>query len=152
MGPPPFLRLATLVLLLGAMTPGRAQPAAEQGVASFYGWHFHGRPMANGRPFRALGTSAASRTLPLGTRVVITNLRNGKAVHATIDDRGPYVGHRAIDVSLGLARRLGMERSGLAPVTVQPVDTVQEGRRRRKVAPRLTRGHKWTVIKKHHPH
>ena len=74
-------------------------PMTEEGVASFYGWKLHGRRMANGRRFNALGTSAASRTLPLGCRVRVTNLANGRSVDLTIEDRGPYVSGRIIDLN-----------------------------------------------------
>jgi hypothetical protein len=74
------------------------------GIASFYGWHENGRSMANGHRFQALGTSAASRTLPLGTRARVTNLDTGRSAEVPIDDRGPYVPGRSIHVSLGSAR------------------------------------------------
>ena len=93
-------------------------PVTEEGVASFYGWKLHGRRMANGRRFNALGISAASRTLPLGCRVRVTNLANGRSVELTIEDRGPYISGRIIDVSLGAAQRLGMTRQGLARVRI----------------------------------
>jgi rare lipoprotein A len=71
--------------------------------------------------FQALGTSTASRTLPLGTRARLTNLDTGRSAEVQIDDRGPYVPGRFIHVSLGTARMLGMEKRGLARVRIKPL-------------------------------
>jgi rare lipoprotein A len=77
--------------------------------------------MADGSRFEALGITAASRTLPFGSRVRVTNLENGKSVVVTIRDRGPYFGGRMIDLSLGAARRLGMVKRGVVRVCVEPL-------------------------------
>jgi rare lipoprotein A len=90
-------------------------------TAGFDGWREHGRRMADGHRFRALGTSAASRTLPLGSHVRVTNLATGRSAVVVIQDRGPYVRGRSLDVSLGTARVLGMEKKGLARVRVKPL-------------------------------
>jgi rare lipoprotein A len=103
------------------LSPAEYAAADEKGVASFYGWWHHGRRMANGRRFNALGSTAASRTLPLGSRVRVTNLDNGRSTCVTIEDRGPYVGGRILDLSLGAARRLGITRQGLARVLIVPI-------------------------------
>jgi rare lipoprotein A len=92
--------------------------AGEVGIASYYGRHFHGRRTASGHPFDASGSTAAHRTLPLGTEVSITNLANGKVVTATITDRGPFIRGRIIDVSRALAARLGFIHLGKARVRV----------------------------------
>jgi rare lipoprotein A len=89
------------------------------GVASWYGWRHDGRKMANGQPFRALSLTAASRLLPLGTRIRVTNLKNGRAVVVTITDRGPYTPGRLVDLSLGAAKQLRFVEAGLAPVQIQ---------------------------------
>ena len=87
-----------------------------QGTASWYGPGFHGRKTANGERFDSQGLTAAHRSLPFGTRVRVTNLNNGRAVVVRINDRGPFIGNRIIDLSAGAARSIGMLQSGLAPV------------------------------------
>lgn len=95
--------------------------AVQLGVASYYGrWH-RGRLTASGVPFDDRKLTAAHRTLPLGTRVRVTNLRNGRSVIVKINDRGPYVRHRLIDLSAAAARVLGFSHRGLAPVKVRVV-------------------------------
>jgi rare lipoprotein A len=87
-------------------------------VASWYGPGFNGRRTANGEVFNQNEMSAASRTLPLGSRVLITNLANGRSVVVRINDRGPYVGRRQIDLSKRAAQSLGIIRYGTARVRV----------------------------------
>lgn len=111
-------RTAALCLAL-ASAPALGKPVV--GVASWYGWREHGRPMADGRPFDALGRAAAHRTLPFGTKVWVTNLRNRRSAQVVIEDRGPRPRDRVIDLSLGTARRLRMERAGLALVSLRVV-------------------------------
>lgn len=113
-----------LPLAIAALLVLSSAARAETGIASWYGWREHGHLMADGRKFDALGTNAASRTLPLGTHVKITNLGNGRTALAVIEDRGPYVGHRLIDCSLGTARVLGFSEDGLARVRVDVVGPV----------------------------
>jgi rare lipoprotein A len=92
------------------------------GKASFYADRFGGRKMADGKPFRLHDSNAASRTLPLGTTAKVTNLETGKSAVVTIQDRGPYVGGRLVDLSPGTARAIGLsERKGLAKVAVTPI-------------------------------
>jgi rare lipoprotein A len=92
------------------------------GVASYYGaWH-RGRVTASGVPFDDRKLTAAHRTLPLGTQVQVTNLKNGRSVVVKINDRGPYVRHRLIDLSAAAARRLGFTHRGAVPVRVRVVD------------------------------
>lgn len=90
----------------------------EVGYASYYGQRFHGRRTASGHPFDASGSTAAHRTLPLGTEITITNLANGRVVTATVTDRGPFVRGRIVDVSRALAARLGFIHLGKAKVRV----------------------------------
>jgi rare lipoprotein A len=91
----------------------------EIGRASWYGrWH-HGRTTASGEKFDMNKLTAAHRTLPLRTNVRLTNLDNGRSVDVTINDRGPYVGTRVIDLSREAARELRMEREGLAAVLIE---------------------------------
>ncbi|GEM_PF-1806711 len=101
------------------------------GTASWYGnWH-HGRPTASGAPFDMYELTAAHRTLPLGTVVRVTNLDNGRSVDVTINDRGPYVDGRIIDLSKCAARAIDMVGAGLAPVKVEelPSDVQTAGAR-----------------------
>lgn len=91
------------------------------GLASYYAPRFAGRRMADGTPMRPHGDNAASRTLPLGTVAVVTNLENGRQALVTIRDRGPYVRGRIIDVSPATARKLAMLDDGVVRVEVAPL-------------------------------
>jgi len=93
----------------------------DRGVASWYGESFHGKQAANGELFDMEALTAAHRTLPLGSVVRVVNLSNGKHLHVRINDRGPYVNSRILDLSRGAAARLGMMEGGLAVVRVQLV-------------------------------
>jgi rare lipoprotein A len=94
----------------------------QVGVASWYGPQHQGRRTANGERFDMRKLTAAHRSLPLDSKVRVTNLENGKSVEVKINDRGPYVGDRVIDLSERAARRLGMKEQGLATVRVEVVD------------------------------
>jgi rare lipoprotein A (peptidoglycan hydrolase) len=91
----------------------------QEAVASFYGGYFHGRRAADGSRFDQMGSTAAHRFFPFGTKIRVINPRTKKAEVVTVTDRGPYVRGRTIDLSLGTARRLGIERQGVAPVTLE---------------------------------
>jgi rare lipoprotein A len=91
------------------------------GIASWYGDHWQGRKTASGTRFDVKKLTAAHRTLPLNTRVRVTNLDNGKSVIVLVNDRGPYVDGRVIDLSTAAARRLGMVKKGLVPVKIEIV-------------------------------
>lgn len=98
----------------------------RRGIASFYHRRFAGRTMANGEPMDPRDDNAASKTLPLGTTARVTNLENGKSTTVTIEDRGPYVKGRIIDVSPATARQLGIEKKeGVAEVEVAPIAVPQ---------------------------
>lgn len=95
---------------------------AQRGQASFYHpERFEGRPMANGDRFESESNAAAHRTLPLGTVAEVTNLQNGETRRVVIEDRGPFVRGRILDVSPRTAEELGMREQGTAPVEVRPV-------------------------------
>jgi rare lipoprotein A len=102
----------TFVLLAGA---AQAQP--QSGIASVYS--YHGTKSASGERTSIHGLTAAHRTLPFGTKVRVTNKRNGKTVVVRINDRGPFIKGRVIDLTPAGAKALGF--SGLAPVTVERV-------------------------------
>jgi rare lipoprotein A len=93
----------------------------EEGLASWYGPQFHGRPTASGETFDQHAVSAAHRTLPLHTWVEVTNLENGRRLVLRINDRGPFArtDERIIDLSYGAARELGVVGPGTAPVEVR---------------------------------
>ena len=89
------------------------------GVASWYGPAFHGRPTANGERFDMNAVTAAHPTLPLPSRVRVTNLENGRRLEMRVNDRGPFVDGRLIDLSRRAAQLLGFHRKGLAKVRVE---------------------------------
>ena len=91
----------------------------QAGLASWYGPGFHGRRTASGTVHTGAALTAAHRSLPFGTRVRVTNLANGRTVVVVVDDRGPFVRGRVIDLSLAAARRLGMVRDGVVPVRLE---------------------------------
>jgi len=94
----------------------------QVGKASIYASKFAGRKMADGTPMDPRGDNAASRTLPLGTKALVTNLETGRSAVVTIQDRGPYVDGRIVDLSPETARRIGLTlEEGLAAVEVAPI-------------------------------
>lgn len=100
----------------------REQPNYDEtGVASWYGEQFHLKATANGERFDMATVSAAHTTLPLPSMVEVTNLENGRKLIVRVNDRGPFVGDRIIDLSREAARQLGYERQGLARVRVKYV-------------------------------
>lgn len=123
--------LLPLALILLAACAGRHPPATGrppapppgglqlEGFASWYGRDFHGRRTASGERFDMHDLTAAHRTLPFGTRVRVTNLENGSSVKVRINDRGPFVEGRIIDLSYGAARKIGMVRAGVVRVRLR---------------------------------
>jgi rare lipoprotein A len=93
----------------------------EAGTASWYGSYFQGRETASGEPYNMYDMTAAHPTLPLGTYVKVTNLHNGRAVVVRVNDRGPVVDGRIIDLSYSAARALHMERKGIQQVRLDLV-------------------------------
>lgn len=102
----------------------KAKPAklAQVGQASWYGKAFHGRPTASGEEYDMFQLTAAHRKLPLGTWVKVTNLRNGKWAVLKVNDRGPFVGNRILDVSYGAAQVLNFRGRGIEKVKVEVVE------------------------------
>jgi len=98
---------------------------ARRGKASYYSHHLAGRKMADGQPMNPASDSAASRTLPLGTRARVTNLHNGRSTEVVIRDRGPYAKGRIIDLSPSSASAVGIGRRGVVPVEVAPIAVPQ---------------------------
>ncbi|MGH7773863.1 MAG: septal ring lytic transglycosylase RlpA family protein [Candidatus Binatia bacterium] len=97
--------------------------ATQTGIASWYGPGFHGQPTASGVIYDQHELTAAHQTLPLGTRVMVTNLNNGRSSEVTINDRGPFAKGRIIDLSYAAAQILGMIGPGTIPVRVEVVDS-----------------------------
>lgn len=91
--------------------------AIETGVASYYSDKFHGRKTASGERYDRNKLTAAHRTLPIGSQIEVVNLKNKNSVIVTINDRGPYAGKRALDLSYAAAKELGLIAMGVAPVT-----------------------------------
>jgi len=97
----------------------------QKGRASYYAKHFTNHKMANGKKFSPNSDVAASKTLPLGTTAKITNTENGKSALVSVQDRGPHVRGRLVDVTPTVADRLGMKKDGVSPVVVAPVAVPQ---------------------------
>ena len=93
----------------------------EQGIASWYGAQFNGRRTSDGEIYNMFQYTAAHRTLPFGAVVQVTNLNNGKQVEVRINDRGPFVGNRVIDLSYSAAVAIGMIGTGTAPVRLDVI-------------------------------
>lgn len=117
--------LASLVAASLAFSPGLAMAGGKthhrviSGTASWYGPGFNGRRTANGERYNMHALTAAHKTLPFGTKVKVTNRRTGKSVIVRINDRGPYVRSRVIDLSRTAARDIGLIATGTAPVTLE---------------------------------
>ena len=97
---------------------GRGSAYVERGVASWYGEEFHGNPTASGEIYNMYDLTAAHRTLPLGTSVMVTNLENHRSVRVRINDRGPFLKGRIIDLSYAAAKAIDMAEQGTARVEV----------------------------------
>ena len=101
-------------------------PFVQQGVASWYGPRHHGRRTASGARFDMNAPTAAHRTLPLGTEIEVENLDNGRKVEVTVNDRGPYVRGRILDLSRAAAQRLGFSHHGTAQVRLTAISDCRE--------------------------
>lgn len=120
-----FMRVASgvalsLMLAVAPILPqANAAETTLSGVASWYGPGFHGRTTANGERYNMNDMTAAHKSLKFGTMVKVTNETNGKSVVVRINDRGPYVGRRIIDLSKSAAQAIDMIGPGTASVTVE---------------------------------
>lgn len=104
----------------GGLTASGGIPGLTmRGIASYYGPGFHGRPTASGETFDMNAMTCAHLTLPFGTMLRVTNLGNDREVLVRVNDRGPYVGGRILDLSQGAADELGMMETGTAEVELQ---------------------------------
>jgi rare lipoprotein A len=137
----PILLLAALLLAAGCATAPPGRPGdSERGIASWYGPGFHGRQTANGETYDMHAMTAAHKKLPFDTIVEVRNRDNGRRTRVRINDRGPFVRGRIIDLSHAAAEELGMIGPGVARVEITVV------RQRRKTARRDgTAGSSWLV-------
>jgi rare lipoprotein A len=122
-GPPPSS--APGVAKPAPETPSRTAPAALEvrtGRASWYGRAHEGKPTASGEPFDADAMTAAHRTLPFGTWLLVENVANGRTVRVRVNDRGPVIDGRVLDLSRAAARALGMTGQGVIEVRYRVVD------------------------------
>jgi rare lipoprotein A len=115
--------LIPALAMLAFLPTTTLQANVTDGVASYYGDRFDGRRTASGVRFDKDALTAAHRTLEFGTRVSVTNKANGRSVEVVINDRGPFVRGRTIDLSKAAAREIGMLGRGVAPVSLEVVDS-----------------------------
>jgi rare lipoprotein A len=113
---------------------GKTKPY-QVGTASWYGQNFDGKPTASGEPYDMYDMTAAHLTLPMGSYVKVTNLRNGKAVIVRVNDRGPIVPGRIIDLSYGAAQALQMKAHGLQRVRLDLVNPTSVAKSRQQAKP-----------------
>lgn len=113
---PNWVLLLAILIITGTSC---SRKITETGKASYYADSFDGKRTASGETFHQRQLTAAHRTLPFGTRVTVTNIANGKSVKVRINDRGPFVAGRVIDLSHKAASRLGMINTGVANVEVK---------------------------------
>jgi rare lipoprotein A len=125
----PWLGIGLVVLTLTLAGTGQARAdsieitGSKVVQASWYGREFAWRRTASGERFDPMDLTCAHRSLPMGTRVRVTNLLNGRSVLVTINDRGPFQRRREIDLSYGAARALGMVQRGVAQVRIELVES-----------------------------
>jgi rare lipoprotein A len=110
---------AGTTMVAATPVPAAAAAAVEVGSASFYHNSLAGRKTASGEPYRPGAMTAAHKKLPLGTRLRVTNLANGKQVVVKVNDRGPYAKGRILDLSRGAAEQLGFIKQGHTKVRIE---------------------------------
>ena len=106
--------------------PARQTPAGQTGIASWYGYQHNGRRTASGEIHNSRLATAAHRSLPFGSVVKVTDLDSGATVVVRVNDRGPYVKGRIIDLSERAARDLGIFGAGLARVSIEPITSREQ--------------------------
>ncbi len=118
------INYTALVLILSFFLPLSSlslERYIQYGKASWYGRQFHGKKTASGERFNKRSFTAAHKQLPFGTIIKVTNLRNGKDVYVRINDRGPFVSGRIVDISRAAAEAIGFRKRGVARVRVEVV-------------------------------
>lgn len=121
--------LAALVVsgLIAVVASAAPSPPAQKGLASVYSDHLNGKKTASGESYDSSGLTAAHQTLPLGAEIRVTNLANGRSVRVRVNDRGPHVEGRIVDLSSRAAAVLGM-RTGVAHVRLEILSQPAEAR------------------------
>ena len=109
---------AVCICIIAAVANGSPLPLPQEGLASVYAKHFNGKSTASGERYDSRALTAAHRTLPLGTEISVTNLENGRSVRVRINDRGPHVRGRIVDLSSSAAAALGFS-TGVARVRIE---------------------------------
>ncbi len=120
------LWLSSLLSLLSACG-GSKSAFTQSGQGSYYADKFAGRATTSGAPYRPGRLTAAHNTLPFGTKIKVTNVRNGRSVKVVVNDRGPHVKGRIVDVSKRAARKLGLLDAGVVPVQLKVVRAAPAG-------------------------
>lgn len=115
-----LLFISLLLLALAACGTSKST-FTQSGQGSYYADKFRDRPTASGTPYRPSKLTAAHNTLPFGTKIRVTNTRTGRSVKVTVNDRGPHVKGRIVDLSKKAARRIGLVDAGVAPVQLKVV-------------------------------
>jgi rare lipoprotein A len=113
-------------ILILPLTISCSRKITETGKASYYADKFQGRKTANGETFKQSKKTAAHKTLPFGTKVTVKNLANGRTVKVRINDRGPFVKGRSIDLSKRAAKKIAMVNAGVADVEIRYKGSVVE--------------------------
>jgi rare lipoprotein A len=113
-----FLKKSTTLFLFLSFLLLACRTTTESGKASYYADKYDGRTTSNGETFRQRKLTAAHKTLPFGTKVKVTNLSNGKSVKVRINDRGPFIAGRIIDLSKKAAKRIDLVQQGVAEVKI----------------------------------
>jgi rare lipoprotein A len=103
-------------------TTKSAKDFSQKGIASWYGKKFHGRKTANGETYDMYSMTCAHKTLPFNTKLKVKNLNNGKTTIVRVNDRGPFVKKRIIDLSFKAAKKIGLDITGTAPVKITSID------------------------------
>ena len=116
-----LLTFALTQACCASSAPRPGSQASREGIASYYGHQFDGRPTASGERYDPRRLTAAHRSLPFGTLLRVTNLENGRSVVVRVNDRGPARADRILDVSYRAARNLGFSNTGLARVEIEPL-------------------------------
>jgi rare lipoprotein A len=133
--------LLLMMLFHGCATSWVKPPETRpiQGIASWYGEEFAGRVTASGEIFDPMDLTAAHRALPFGTVAMVINVKTGETVEVRINDRGPYVGKRIIDLSYAAAQRIGLVQPGIGLVELKVI-ALGDGKRTRGTAPQVSPG------------
>ena len=116
-----FFVLLCFISSCGLISAAETATWEQRGIASWYGGIFQGRKTANGEIYDTYGFTSAHRTLPFGTMLEVTNLENNRSVVVRVNDRGPFVDDRIIDLTYAAAKELDMIRDGVAPVHLKAI-------------------------------